>query len=223
MPRFDGFLMSPPLFSNIMERLTRRDKREISPPPQPQRTPSRISDDDLLQIIDEVYLKAKDKLMRGQFNKVIDALLFYCEYDICFRRILSSQLTNADSLFGVGESKIYLAEEIMTTVVIIQSYFNSFRVNLLSDIVKLLNEEYNRVLDLLPISFQQATVKFNNTNAINLFFINRIKDWHFSVAWDERDEVFERMYEEIIAAFKELKLNATHHLQRIINEQLRKL
>ena len=111
----------------------------------------------------------------------------------------------------------------MTTIVIIQSYFNSFRVNLLSDIVKYLNEEYNRVLDLLPISFQQATVKFNNANAINLFFINRIKDWHFSIPWGERDEVFERMYEELIAAFKELKLNATHHLQRIINEQLRKL
>ena len=213
----------PPLFSNIMERLSRRDQKTISSPPQMKKVPSRISDDDLLSIIDEVYLKAKDLLLKGRFNKVIEAFLFYCEYDICFRRILSSQLTNEQDLFGTGESKIYLAEEIMTSIVIIQSYFNSFRVNLLSDIVKMLNEEYNKVLDLLPISFQQSTVKFNNTNAINLFFINRLKDWHFSVPWDERDEVFERMYEEIIAAFKELKLNATHHLQRIINEQLRKL
>ncbi len=213
----------PPLFSNIMERLSHRDHRSVFPPPQPQRFPAQISDDDLLQVIDEVYLLAKDKLLKGQHNKVINALLFYCEYDICFRRILSSQLTNEDNLFGGGESKVYLAEEIMDTIVIIQSYFNSFRVNLLSDIVKFLNEEYNRVLDLLPISFQQSTVKLNNANAINLFYINRIKDWHFSIPWDERDEVFERMYEEIIAAFKELKLNATHHLHRIINEQLRKL
>ena len=76
---------------------------------------------------------------------------------------------------------------------------------------------------MLPISFQQATVKFNNINAVTLFLINRIKDWHFSLLWDERDEVSERMYEETNDAFRELKLNATHHLHRIINEQLRKL
>lgn len=213
----------PPLFSNIMERLNRREHRNVSPAPPPQRMPVRISDDDLLQIIDEVYLLAKDKLMKGKFNKVIEALLFYCEYDICFRRILSSQLTNEQSLFGFEESKVYLSEDIMNFIVIIQSYFNSFRVNLLSDIVKFLNDEYNRVLEMLPISFQQATVKFNNTNAINLFFINRIKDWHFSMDWDQRDEIFEHMFEETIAAFKELKLNATGALHRIINEQLRKL
>ena len=218
-----GNVMSPPpFFTTIMERLSRREQRAVAPPPV-QRTPAKISDDDLLQIIDEVYLKAKDMLFKGRHNKVIEALLFYCEYDICFRRILSSQLTNEENLFGSGESKVYLSEEIMSTIVIIQSYFNSFRVNLLSDVVKYLNEEYNRVLDLLSISFQQATVKFNNTNAINLFFINRFKDWHFSIPWDERDTVFENMYEESIAAFKELKLNATKHLQRIINEQLRKL
>ncbi len=213
----------PPLFSPILERFYRREHAKAAPTPRAPTVPQRLSDDDLLQVIDEVYMKAREMLLKGRFNKAIEALLFYSEYDICFRRILSSQLTNEQDLFGSGESKVYLAEEIMTSIVIIQSYFNSFRVNLLSDIVKLLNEEYNRVLDLLPISFQQATVKFNNTNAINLFFINRLKDWHFSVAWDERDEVFERMYEETIAAFKELKLNATHHLQRIINEQLRKL
>ena len=214
--------MSPPLFQNIFERFSRKEQVTApSTPPPVQDTPLRVTDEDLLQIIDEVYLKAKDQLLKGRYNKVLDALLFYNDYDICFRRILSSQLTNED-IFG-GSDKIYLAEEIMDFIVIIQSYFNSFRVNLLSDVVRDLNTAYNSVLDMLPISFQQATVKFNNTNALNLFLINRIKDWHFSLPWDERDEISERMYEETIAAFKELKINATHHLQRIINEQLRKL
>lgn len=211
----------PPIFQNILERFGLREQ-PVQPRPKPYKNvPSKVSDEDLLQIIDEVYLKAKDMLIKGRFNKVIEGLLFYNNYDICFRRILSSQLSNED-FFG-GNDKIYLAEEIMDFVVIIQSYFNSFRVNLLSDIISFLNSSYNSVVDLLPISFQQATVKFNNTNAVTLFLINRIKDWHFSLPWDERDEVSERMYEETIDAFKELKLNATHHLQRIINEQLRKL
>lgn len=219
----NGYKMSPPLFSSFMERFTRHEQRKPAPAPTPAKVPPRLTDDDLLSIIDEVYQLSHEMLLKGRFNKAIEALLFYSEYDICFRRILSSQLTNEQDLFGSGEQKVYLAEEIMNSIVIIQSYFNSFRVNLLSDIVRLLNEEYNHVLDLLPISFQQATVKFNNTNAINLFFINRLKDWHFSVAWDERDQVFEAMYEETIAAFKELKLNATNHLHRIIQTQLRKL
>ena len=211
----------PPIFQNILERFGLREQ-PVQPQPKPYKNvPAKVTDEDLLQIIDEVYLKAKDMLIKGRYNKVIEGLLFYNNYDICFRRILSSQLSNED-LFG-GNDKIYLAEEIMDFVVIIQSYFNSFRVNLLSDIVSFLNSSYNSVVDLLPISFQQATVKFNNTNAVTLFLINRIKDWHFSLPWDERDEVSERMYEETIDAFKELKLNATHHLQRIINEQLRKL
>lgn len=218
-----GYKMSPPSFSSFMERFTRHEQRKEAPQPRTPKVPPRLTDDDLLSIIDEVYMKAREMLLKGRFNKAIEALLFYSEYDICFRRILSSQLTNEEDLFGSGEQKVYLAEEIMNSIVIIQSYFNSFRVNLLSDIVRLLNEEYNRVLELLPISFQQATVKFNNTNAINLFFINKLKDWHFSTAWDDRDPVFEQMYEETIAAFKELKLNATSHLHRIIQSQLRKL
>lgn len=213
----------PPIFDNIMERLGRKEHIPTRNAIPVEEKPVKITDEDLLQSIDEVYLKCKEQLMKGHHNKVIEGLLFYCEYDICFRRILSSQLTNEQSIFGFEESKVYLSEDIMNFIVIIQSYFNSFRVNLLSDIVKYLNDEYNRVLEMLPISFQQATVKFNNTNAINLFFINRIKDWHFSMDWDERDETFEHMFEETIAAFKELKLNATGALHRIINEQLRKL
>jgi hypothetical protein len=206
----------PPLITNILELFGIKDQKAQIPTP----TPKKITDEDLLQVIDEVYLKAKDMLMKGRYNKVVEGLLFYINYDICFRKILTSQLTNTETF---GENKIYLAEEIMDFIVIIQSYFNSFRVNLLSDIVRFINNEYNRVLDLLPISFQQATVKFNKTNGINLFFINRLKDWHFSLAWDERDDITENMYEESVAAFKELKLNATRHLQRIIDEQLRKL
>lgn len=213
----------PPFFQNFLERFKPKEqvaKTSVSNKTIPK-IPLKVSDEDLLQIIDEVYLKAKDMLIKGRYNKVLEALLFFNDYDICFRRILSSQLTN-EELFG-GNDKIYLAEEIMNFIVIIQSYFNSFRVNLLSDIVSFLNASYNSVVDMLPISFQQATVKFNNTNAITLFLINRIKDWHFTLDWDERDEVSERMYEETNDAFRELKLNAAHHLQRIINEQLRKL
>ena len=207
----------PPIWSNIKELFLSRES--VHQTPVEQQIPFRLTDEDLLQIIDEIYLKSNDLLAKGKFHKVIESFLFLCDYDILFRRVLASQMTN-ESFGGIN---FYLNEEIMNFIVIIQSYFNSFRINLLSDIVRYLNNEYNVVLDLLPLSFQRSSVKFNNANAINLFFMNRLKDWYCKIPFEDQDEISDRIYEESIGSFKEIRINATRHLQRLIDDQLRKL
>lgn len=180
----------------------------------------RITDDDILSLIDEIYIQTSELLSKNKYNNVIETFFFLSEYDACFKKIISSQLSNKNFGSNFDSNGVIYTEDIMNFLVIIQSYFNSFRINLLSEIIKDLNAQYNFVLDKLKYSFHEALAKFNKTNTTMMYLVNRLKSWKEA---NKGDEYIEYMYRESKSSIVTLKLHAAQQLQKLIHAQLLQL
>ena len=60
--------------------------------PKPPQVP--ITDDDILALIDDIYLRARDLLEEGQYYAVVRTYLFLAEYDVCYKKLITGQLSN---------------------------------------------------------------------------------------------------------------------------------
>ena len=178
-----------------------------------------ITDDDILASIDEIYIQAKELLSKKRFAQVVETFLYLTEYDILFKKIISSQLANIKADFYWPENLV-LNEDIMSFLIMIQSYFNSFRINLLTDVVDFLYEEYRETMNYMKISYSTSLQRFNKANNWMLYIINKLKSWYQP---HKGDYFFDLLYEESKESFLELKLHAAKQLQKLINKQLHML
>ena len=136
------------LFTRSKDTRDTRVSKEPIKKPDPKLVKQIITDDDILASIDEIYIQAKELLSKKRFAQVVETFLYLTEYDILFKKIISSQLANIKADFYWPENLV-LNEDIMSFLIMIQSYFNSFRINLLTDVVDFLYENNLRFKDAL--------------------------------------------------------------------------
>lgn len=171
------------------------------------------TNDDLLLVIDSIYLDAKKGLLNNRHNDVLYVLESLISFDLAFRKIIAHQLTG-----GLDDHEI-LSENKLNFAVLMQSYYNSFRINLLTDIVNFLNEFYNVVATAISQNFQRSMRMYKYASDTNTFYINGLKNL-YKQRTDKYDKNTEKIYKECIRALNEIRVNSLNHLKSLFATQL---
>ena len=174
---------------------------------------SQITDDELLGMIDELYIHAKRALINEKHDLVIYALNSLIDFDVAFRKIIAYQLTG-----GINDEDI-LSEKALNFAVLMQSYYNSFRVNLLVDIVNYLNELYNHVLDMVKTNFNRSMIVYRYASDVNTYYMNELKHY-LRDRPDNFDPHTIRTFEECTKALNEIRISSVGSLRKLFNAQL---
>ncbi|MHA2362860.1 MAG: hypothetical protein ACXAC7_02805 [Candidatus Hodarchaeales archaeon] len=178
-----------------------------------------ITNEILLQEIDTVFIRAQNALQNDYHSKVAKTFLMLLTYDLLWRRCIGDQLIPISS----SRQKILSANK-MNFVVLVQSYFNSFRTSLLVEIVNyLMHQGYNKVTKMIKDNLELATSAFAEVKALSNFYTKTLKIWFTIQQKRKPDEHLQKLFEECNDAFKEVKDSSIHCIRTALNEQLTQL
>jgi hypothetical protein len=172
-----------------------------------------ISDDQILQMVDELYLSSKKALLNEKHEMVIYTLNSLIDFDLVFRKVISYQLAG-----GVADSEI-ITERMLNFAVLMQSYYNSFRTNLLVDIVNYLNDMYNHVLDLTRYDFGRAMIVYKYAGEVNAYYLNELRAY-LRDRPDNYDVNTQKIFNECFRALNEVRVSSVNHLRKLFQSQL---
>lgn len=173
---------------------------------------SPLRDEDVLQSIDEIYLKASEALEQEQHARVKLALETLVSYDAMFRQVILEQLS------GFTDDATIFSEEKLNYVVMQQSYYNGFRTQLLVAIVNRLMDAYHKAGVLAKTDFGAAIQEYKRTREISDQYTRWLKGWHNH--WPIKGEVADKIAEEFNDAFEEIQESGLRYLRRLMGTQL---
>ena len=172
-----------------------------------------ITNDEILQMVDALYLGARKALLNEKHDKVIYCLNSLIDFDLAFRKVISYQLAG-----GVAEEEI-ITERMLNFAVLMQSYYNSFRTNLLVDVVNYLNDLYNHVLELTRYDFGRAMIVYKYAGEVNAYYINELRSY-LRERPDNYDVNTQKIFNECFRALNEVRISSVNHLRKLFQQQL---
>ena len=172
-----------------------------------------VTNDEILQMVDELYLSARKSLLNEKHDMVVYTLNSLIDFDLAFRKVISYQLAG-----GVAEEEI-ITERMLNFAVLMQSYYNSFRTNLLVDIVNYLNDMYNHVLDLTRYDFGRAMIVYKYAGEVNAYYINELRAY-LRDRPDNYDSNTQKIFNECFRALNEVRISSVNHLRRMFKQQM---
>jgi hypothetical protein len=129
------------------------------------------------------------------------------ENDLYLRRKIASQITPEDPDIDF----IQFVE--------LQSYYNSFRISLMSDIVGHIIKSYNNVSKNIN-NFETASLWYNYAEKVNEFYINALRNDLIQKGRQFPDEHLSKMYSELIFAFEEVKNLSFRTIRKILQHTI---
>lgn len=172
-----------------------------------------VSNDQILQMVDELYLSARKSLLNEKHDRVVYTLNSLIDFDLAFRKVISYQLAG-----GVAEEEI-ITERMLNFAVLMQSYYNSFRTNLLVDIVNYLNDLYNHVVQLTSVDFGRAMIIYKYAGEVNAYYINELRAY-LRDRPDNFDSNTQKVFNECFRALNEVRISSVNHLRRLFKAQM---
>ena len=172
-----------------------------------------VSNDQILQMVDELYLSARKSLLNEKHDLVIFTLNSLIDFDLAFRKVISYQLAG-----GVAEEEI-ITERMLNFAVLMQSYYNSFRTNLLVDVVNYLNDLYNHVVQLTSVDFGRAMIIYKYAGEVNAYYINELRAY-LRDRPDNYDVNTQKIFNECFRALNEVRISSVNHLRRLFKTQM---
>ena len=137
----------------------------------------------------------------------------HIDYDLAFRKVISYQLAG-----GVSEEEI-ITERMLNFAVLMQSYYNSFRTNLLVDVVNYLNDLYNHVVQLTSVDFGRAMIIYKYAGEVNAYYINELRAY-LRDRPDNYDVNTQKIFNECFRALNEVRISSVNHLRRLFKTQM---
>ena len=172
-----------------------------------------VSNDQILQMVDELYLSARKSLLNEKHDLVIFTLNSLIDFDLAFRKVISYQLAG-----GVSEEEI-ITERMLNFAVLMQSYYNSFRTNLLVDVVNYLNDLYNHVVQLTSVDFGRAMIIYKYAGEVKAYYINELRAY-LRDRPDNYDVNTQKIFNECFRALNEVRISSVNHLRRLFKTQM---
>lgn len=164
---------------------------------------------------DEVYIHSVACLRKEHHHQVVQSLNLLMSYDVLYRRVVAENVT------GGEVDKKYLSEPTFNFVILSQALMNNFRTSLLVEIANFLTERYDSVGQQISTNVQSAMAMFRHAKNLNDHYRNHLVKWFAKEPI--RDEHTRHVYQECQEALNEVHLTGTIHLQRLLQEQLRKV
>lgn len=172
-----------------------------------------ITNEQLLQEIDTIFVNAQQALKEQRHTAVATTLTLLLSYDLLWRRVVGNQLINPQGPI--------LSANKLNFVVLVQSYFNSFRTSLLVEIVNyLMTQGYNQITKIVKENVELATQRYSEVQTINNYYDAALKRWFAKQQKLDPDEHLEKIYFECREAFQEVKDTSIHVIRSVINKQL---
>ena len=172
-----------------------------------------VSNDEILQMVDALYLGARKSLLNEKHDKVIYCLNSLIDFDLAFRKVISYQLAG-----GVADEEI-ITERMLNFAVLMQSYYNSFRTNLLVDVVNYLNDLYNHVLELTSYDFGRAMIVYKYAGEVNAYYINELRSY-LRARPDNYDTNTQKIFNECFQALNQVRISSVNHLRKMFQQQM---
>ena len=157
---------------------------------------------------ESLYNSALHELREDNHTRVMEILNYFIENDLYLRRIIADQFNP----FGFISLKI---------IIELQSYYNFFRITLLSDVVNYLVLSYNQVKKYIKSDYDLAFewYKYAETlNEVYIYDINTILRQTKKVAPDEHQV---KIYNEVVDAFEEVKKIGIQNIQVLMRQTLK--
>ncbi len=173
-----------------------------------------VSDDQILQMVDELYNSARKSLINEKHDKVVYILNSLIDFDLAFRKVISYQLTG-----GITDEEEIITERMLNFAVLMQSYYNSFRTNLLVDVVNYLNDLYNHVIDLTRYDFGRAMIVYKYAGEVNAYYLNELRAYLHDRP-DNYNSNTQKVFNECFRALNEVRISSVNHLRRLFNQQM---
>lgn len=172
-----------------------------------------VSNDEILQMVDALYLGARKSLLNEKHDKVIYCLNSLIDFDLAFRKVISYQLG------GSVTDEDIITERMLNFAVLMQSYYNSFRTNLLVDVVNYLNDLYNHVLELTRYDFGRAMIVYKYAGEVNAYYINELRTY-LRERPDNYDASTQKIFNECFRALNEVRISSVNHLRKLFQQQM---
>lgn len=167
----------------------------------------------MLALIDSIYIQSRKALFNDKHHVVLYTLDSLISFDVSFRKVVAHQLTG-----GLEDHEI-LSESKLNFAVLMQSYYNGFRINLLTDIVNYLNDYYNSVASVIKTDFNRSMTVYKYASDVNTYYINELKK-KYKARPDKYDENTDKIYRECIEAFNEIRASSVNHLRKLFATQI---
>lgn len=162
---------------------------------------------------EEIYTLAYEELYKRNHKKVVQTLLYFIENDLYLRRNISKIIHDN------SEESEYLMDEVtFSQHVELQSYYNSFRTTLISDIVTYLIESYNNVAKNIE-DYDVAAMWYVYSDKVNEFYIKSLK--HDLENNKHTDEHLIKLYREVIDAFEEVRKLSYRTMRRLMQHLIK--
>lgn len=147
---------------------------------------------DILEENEDLYNQAKTALREDNPQRCMEILNYFIENDLTLRRIIA----NKESPYTFKSTKI---------IIELQSYYNFFRITLLSEVVNYLVLSYNQVKKHIKSDYDLAFKWYKYAETINEFYIDDLNEILHRNQTETLDEHQIKIYNEVFDAFEEVK------------------
>ena len=174
------------------------------------------TNDDILRELDAFHIETTELVNKDLHGVVFPVFKLLFVNDLFLRKTIAKQLIPD----AFGDIKITYSEEELRQLVELQSYYNNFRIILLSTIANRLVELYDIATELVDKNVTLATQLFNATKQLDNWYISQIKE---KLSPKVEDEQHIKMYEESISLLDEVRNTGLISMQKVLKANLIKL
>ncbi len=146
----------------------------------------------ILEENESLYKTARQALRNDDHSRSMEILNYFIENDLALRRIIA----NKDSPYPFKSLKV---------IIELQSYYNFFRITLLSEVVNYLILSYNQVKKHIGTDYDLALEWYKYAQAVNEIYINDVNSILRKTLKTGPDEHQLKIYNEVVDAFEEVK------------------
>ena len=149
----------------------------------------------ILEENESLYTTAVKELRNDNHTRCIEILNYFIENDLHLRRIIA----DTDNPFGFESLKV---------IIELQSYYNFFRITLMSEIINYLVLSFNQVKKYIKKDYDLSFKWYKYSETLNELYIYNFNELLRKNTTDETqmpDEHQRKIYSEVIDAFEEVK------------------
>ena len=146
----------------------------------------------ILEENEGLYNNARKALQDDNHARCMEILNYFIQNDLALRRII----TNKESPYSFKSLKV---------IIELQSYYNFFRITLLSEVVNYLVLSYNQVKKAIKKDYDLAFKWYQYAEKVNELYIYDLNNILRKNLKDTADEHQVKIYNEVVDAFEEVK------------------
>lgn len=160
-----------------------------------------LNENEQLYNIGVLELKKEDN-----HTRTMEILNYFIENDLYLRRIIAKKERNPYELS-------------LKVIIELQSYYNFFRITLLSEVVNYLVLSYNQVKKHLKDDYNLAFEWYKYAETVNEIYIHNL-NMILKKGANEADEHQKKIYGEVVDAFEEVKKIGIQAIQILMRQSI---